>query len=285
MFDDVLDSINHNDYEIEAYKQKKKEQKTKAYQIIDEALNELKTNTDAFTQYLTLQGRFDAYTPRNALLIAKQNPEATLVKEWSKWDASGVTFKSEFPKKILLLDPKEPIVTPEGKKITKIYAKEVIDVSETNTRESIRSYDKEFVLKGLLTKSPIPVKKSREEANGRICELNQEDNTIYVWNNENGELIIQSVATEIAKAHLFNRYGEIDNDKAVCISYMLCKRYNINPQINVADKMVEKYSKMETKDIANDLTSFKDVLTEMCNDVNRYLNDNLKSNKSKEQER
>lgn len=285
MFDEVMDSINSSGYDVEAYKQKKKEQKEKAYKLIDEALEELKTSHEAFEQYLSVQSNFDAYTPRNALLIAKQNPAATQVKEWNKWKETGVTFNSKYPKKILLLDPKEPITTPDGKKITRIYAKEVIDVSETNTRIATRSYDKEFVLKALLSKSPVPFKKSDIEANGKICEWNQTDKIIYVWDNDNPDLLIQSVATEIAKVHLLDDYGEIDEDKAVCVSYMVCKKYGIEPQMNVTDKMVEKYSKMDTKDIAEDLTSFKNVLSDMNNDIDRYLEEKSKSSKTKEQER
>lgn len=285
MFDEVMDSINNNGFDVEAWKEKKNQLKAKAYDMIEEALGELKTSSEAFMQYLSLQSRFDAYTPRNALLIAKQNPEATQVKEWKKWKEAGVTFKSKYPRKILLLDPKEPITTPDGKKVTRIYAKEVIDVSETNTRVTTRSYDNEFILKALLSKSPVPFKKAEVESEDKVCEWNQNDKVIYVWNNENHDLLIQAVATEIAKVHLSDRYETIDDDKAVCVSYMLCKKYGIEPQINVADKMVEKYSKMETRDIADDLTSFKDVLTEMNNDIDRYLEENFKSTKSKEQER
>lgn len=285
MFDEVMESINNDGYDVEAYKQRKDELKKKAYSIIEEALGELKTSPEAFMQYLSLQSRFDAYTPRNALLIAKQNPEATQVKEWKKWKETGVTFNSKYPKKILLLDPKEPITTPDGKKITRIYAKEVIDVSETNTRVATRSYDKEFVLKALLSKSPVPFKKSDIEANGKICEWNQTDKIIYVWDNDNPDLLIQSVATEIAKVHLLDDYGEIDENKAICVSYMVCKKYGIEPQMNVTDKMVEKYSKMDTKDIAEDLTSFKNVLSDMNNDIDRYLEEKSKSSKTKEQER
>lgn len=287
MIDDVIDDVSNekDKFDMEAFKQKKNKQKEAAYSMIAEALEDLKINPEFFREYLKVQSRFDMYTPRNALLIAKQMPEAVQLKEWKKWNEAKISFRSKYPKKILLLDPKEPIKTSDGKVIKRIYAKEVIDVSETNTKPTTRSYDKEFILKALLIRSSLTFQKVETLSDNKICEWNKEENIIYVCNNDNSELLIQSVAKEIAKVNLFNKTKELEDDKATCVSYMLCKKYGIEPQIDVSDRMVEKYSKMESKDIADDLTSIKEVLLDMNNDISQYIEDYVKSNKTKEQER
>ena len=68
-------------YDKETYIKKKREQLDNAYKTIDEGLEEITTNPNFFKEYLTVQGKFDLYTPRNAILIAKQLPNAIQLKE------------------------------------------------------------------------------------------------------------------------------------------------------------------------------------------------------------
>ena len=74
MIDEIIEKANsNNSYDKESYKKRKREQLDNAYKMIDEALEELKTNQSFFNEYLKVQSKFDMYSPRNALLIAKQN--------------------------------------------------------------------------------------------------------------------------------------------------------------------------------------------------------------------
>ncbi len=285
MIDDLINNSNSkNDFDVEAFKKKKKEQKDYCYQIISESLEEFKTNPDFVKQYLDMQSKLDVYSPRNVMLISKQLPTATQLKEWKKWKEANVSFKEKYPKKILILDPRDPYQTQDGRTIRSFTAKEVIDISETNLRPTTKTYDKKMILQALLHNSTIPFKTVDELESGKICEWNTDDKAIYVARNENLDIVIPAIANELAKINIYENTEEIDNDKAQCVSYMLCKKYGIDAPVDV-DKVFNKYKDMDTQDIANHLTSMKDVLQDMNSNIGQYLDEKNKDNRSKEQER
>lgn len=287
MIDEIISKVASQDtgYDKEAFKQRKKEQKENAYKMIDEALEELKSNPEFFKTYLDVQSRFDMYTPRNALLITKQMPNAMQLKTRNDWRDLKITFKTPKPKVITIIEPGESYTNANGETVTPIYAKDVIDVTETNTKPNIRNYDKQLVLQALIHDPLVPIKAVDNLESGKVCEWNHEDKMIYVCRTDNYDSVIKALATEMAKISLYENTKEIDNDKADCISYMICKKYGINAPVNSIDNFCSKYSNMEKIDIANDLTSMKESLSEMNTKIGQYIGDKIKDEKNKEQER
>lgn len=289
MIDDVINKATMQDgYDKEAYIKKKREQLEWAYKTVEECVEELKTNPQFFNEYLNVQSRFDMYTPRNALLLAKQLPNAMQLKERKDWIEAKVSFKDKYPKKVIIIEPRESYINKDGKTVTPYSAKEVIDISETNTKPNIKSYDKKMILQALLHESKssnIPIKAVDDLDNGKMCEWNKEDGAIYIKRTDNYDVVINAVAKEIANINLYENTNEIDNDKAECIAYMICKKYGIEaPSVNT-DNILNKYSNMELKDVINDLTSMKEVALDINSGMGQYLDDKRKENKSKEQER
>lgn len=285
MIDEIINKANDkNSFDVEAFKKRKKEQKENAYKMIDEALEELKGNPTALKEYLDVQSRFDMYTPRNALLIKMQNPTATQLKTRKDWIDLKTSFKNAKPNIITILEPGDPYKI-EDRMVTPYNAKDMIDVSETNTKPFVRNYDKKFVLQALLHDCPVDVKVVDSLDNGKLCECNTDDKVLYVSRNDVNENYIKTVATEIAKMNLYENTNELDTDKADCIGYMICKKYGIEAPVESLDRLSNKYSSMEKQDIANDLTSMKEVAQEMNTRMGQYLDDKRKELKNKEQER
>ena len=285
MIDEIITKANTKDgYDKEAYKQRKKEQKEEAYQIIDDALSELKGNPDALKKYLDIQSKFDMYTPRNALLIEKQCPTATQLKTRKDWLELKVSFKNPAQQIITILEPGDPYEV-DGKSFTPYNAKDMIDVQETNTKPFTRIFDKRYVLQAMLHDCPIDVKVVDNLDSGKLCECNIDDKVLYVSRSDVNEEYIKAVATEIAKMNLFEITNELDNDKADCIGYMVCKKYGIDSPVESLDRLSSKYSSMEKQDIARDLTSMKEVAQDMNSRMGQYLDDKRKELKNKEQAR
>ena len=71
--------------------------------MIDDALDELKTNQSFFIEYLKVQSKFDMYSPRNALLIAKQLPGAIQLKSKKDWIDLKASFKSPKQNRITII--------------------------------------------------------------------------------------------------------------------------------------------------------------------------------------
>lgn len=284
MIDDIIQNANTNSgYDVEAYKQKKKEQLQNAYKLIDDACEEMKNgNTQFLKEYLDIQSRFDKYTIRNALLVAKQLPNAMQLKDYKSWKESKINFKSDKPNKILILEPREAYINNSGKKITPYNAKEVIDVSETNTKPYIKSYDKKLVLQALLHDCSIKIEPVNSLDDNKMCSWNKETNTIYTCRTDDYDKAISSLAIEIAKANLYDETSEISNEKASYIGYMISKKYNIDCSI---DEVPNVFANKETQDIKDELSSMKNVLDDVNSRMTQYLDDKVKEVKSKDMER
>lgn len=285
MIDEIIEKANsNNSYDKESYKKRKKEQLDNAYQMIDDALDELKTNQSFFLEYLKVQSKFDMYSPRNALLIAKQLPGAVQLKSKKDWIDLKASFKSPKQNRITIIEPGEPYTNKDGKKVTPIYAKDVIDISETNMKPTTRFYDKKLLLQSLFHECPITIKAVDSLDSGKKCEWNQNDKAIYICRSNNYDESIKAISTEIAKINLYENTNELDDDKANLISYMICHKYGIESSAEGINNLASKFSKMENVEIANELTSMKEVALDINTRIGQYL-DNKRETRNKEQER
>ena len=285
MLDDVINNANSNSYNKEEWKKKKQEQLQNAYNMIEEATEELKNDSSFFKSYLDVQSRFDKYTVRNALLLTKQLPNATQLKDYNGWKEAKVNFKTRYPKRVVILEPGEAYTNKEGKKVTPIYSKEVIDISETNLKPNSRTYDKKLILQSLLHYAPADIKAVDSVEDGKMCNWDKDNNVIYVCRSEDYNLVISSVAKELANINLYENTNNYDQVQAECISYMICKKYGIDTELENIDKLSLRFSNMESKDIKDELSNMKNVFEDINNNIGQYLDEKLKDTKKKDMER
>jgi len=66
----------------EEYAAKKKAEKEAVYQLLDNTASEVVQSPEKFKAYLDVQSRMDRYTANNALLMYKQFPQTSQIKEW-----------------------------------------------------------------------------------------------------------------------------------------------------------------------------------------------------------
>lgn len=283
MIEDIINS--QSNYDKEAYKQKKKEQLESAYRTIDESVNKIKTDSSFFKEYLDVQSKFDVYSSRNALLIASQLPNAIQLKDYKSWKEENALFKTKYPKRIIILEPSKQYITKDGKRISNINAKEVIDISETNQKVNTKSIDKKIILQSLLHECPVEIKAKDSLESGKVCEWNTDDKVIYVAKSDDYDLTISSIANELVKINLYEDTQEFDEDKSKCIGYMLCKKYGIDVSLNNAENMINRFKDMESKDVLNELTSMKEIYSDINSRVSQYIDDKKREVKNREQER
>lgn len=285
MVDEILNEKDtKNTYDKEAYIKKKREQLDNAYKTIDEGLEDLTTNSNFFKEYLSIQGKFDLYTPRNAILIAKQLPSATQLKEMKKWIEDKASFKNKYPKKIVILDPKEPYTTKDGRTVKGYTAKELVDISETNIKPYVKNYDKKMILQALLHECPMDVKSVESLEDGLSSKWDTENKVLYLCKNEDSNIAFKNAVVELAKINIYDNTKEVDNDKANCVAYMLCKKYGFDIDFDNIEKITERFKDMEKKDMVNELTSMKESVKELNKQISDYIQENVKS-KNREQER
>ena len=69
----------------EEYAEKMKAEKEAVYQMSDEAAKAIVSDPEKFKAFLDTQSRLDRYSAVNALLIFKQLPEASQLKNFDDW--------------------------------------------------------------------------------------------------------------------------------------------------------------------------------------------------------
>ena len=70
----------------------------------------------------------------NAILVSAQMPEATQLKEYSKWKANRV-YVNKDAQKIIILEPSKEYTREDGTKGVSYNAKVVYDISETSAKD------------------------------------------------------------------------------------------------------------------------------------------------------
>ena len=77
----------------EEWKEKKQAEKDAVYQMIDDTAQEITADPEKFKGFLDTQSRMNRYSAANALLIYKQNPQATQIKDFGEWAEEKVSIK------------------------------------------------------------------------------------------------------------------------------------------------------------------------------------------------
>ena len=249
------------------YYKRRQNQLRNAYKMIDDAATEIKKgNTEFFKDYLNVQSLFSMYTSRNALLIAKQNPNVKMLKDYKKWQEEKIVFKARYPKKITILEPGKSYYDRENVKVTPYQVKEVIDISQTTAQLKEQPFDKRIILQSLIKNSPATVKVTDKFKDNNLCI----------------DSIIKSVVKEIAKINYFNENQLISEERAEMICYMFCHKYNIENSLENSDKLISIFKGDEIVNIKNDLSTIKDIYDQITIQMDQYLEMDRRERKDNE---
>lgn len=274
-------------FDKEAWIQKKQEERSEAYSLIDKTAEEIVQDSAKFQQYIDVQGRFDKYSVGNALLITAQMPTATKVKDFEGWKEAG-GFVTKNAKGITILEPGDSYTNKDGNVSQSYNPKKIFDISQTNVKPNNKanSYDEKIMLKSLLHECPVDVKVVDELDSGKMAEWNKEDNTLYVGREENTTAIFNAISKEIAKSSFDTNVDSQTIDfKAQCISYMIAKKYGIDVSEIKIGQVPSSFQNLEPKDIRNELSSMRSVMEDMNGRMTQYFESISKTQKSKDQER
>lgn len=275
----------------EEYKEKKKAEKEAVYQMLDDTAAEVVQSPEKFRGYLDVQSRMDRYTANNTLLMYKQFPQASQVKEFDDWIAEGVKV-NKGSKTFIILDPYE-YTKKDGTPGIDFNLKRVLDVSQTNGRKPAAptvNRDPQKLVSVMLDTAPIDVKSVDELPYPNMGAFyKNEDQTLYVKKNIGDSVALcQCVAQELGHAELSmnsEAYSRRDMGfQAVCIGYMLCKKYGVDTQNFAIDRIPDELKNKEPKEIKAELGKGQKALKEIVSRVSDELY-RQKQERSKEQER
>ena len=173
----------------EEYAEKKRAEKEKVYQMIDDAAREIVSDPEKFKNFLDTQSRMDRYSAANALLIYSQYPQATQLKDFDDWGKDNVKI-TKGAKSISILEPVE-YTRADGSPGISYNVKKVFDVTQTNGRKApavSANRDPKALITAMLDVSPVEVAATDELPYPNMAAFyNNEKQTLYVKRNVGDE--------------------------------------------------------------------------------------------------
>lgn len=254
----------------EEYAEKKRAEKEAIYQMADDTVNEILNDPKKFTAFLDTQSRMDRYSAVNALLIYKQLPEATQLKDYDDWSKDNVRV-SKGAKSISILEPVE-YTKRDGTTGISYNVKKVFDVSQTNGRKMpapTANKDPKALITAMLDSSPVEVEACDELPYPNMAAYyNNDKQTLYIKRDTGDSVAVaQCVAQELGHAQLSinsDRYSRSDMGFcAGCIGYMLCKKFGVDTKIFAINRIPDSLKNMEPKEVRAELSKTRNAMAEV----------------------
>ena len=254
----------------EEYAEKKRAEKEKVYQMIDETAKEIVSDPEKFKSFLDTQSQMDRYSAANALLIYSQCPQATQLKDFDDWGKDNVKI-TKGAKSISILEPVE-YTRADGSSGVSYNVKKVFDVSMTTGRKTPAvsvNRDPKALITTMLDVSPVEVQSTDELPYPNMAAFyNNEKQTLYVKRDVGDSVAVaQCVAQELGHAQLSinsQSYSRKDMGfQAVCIGYMLCKKYGVDTQNFAINRIPQDLSSKEPREIRGELSKMRNAMSEI----------------------
>ena len=275
----------------EEYAEKMRKEKKAVYQMADETATEIVASPEQFKAFLDTQSRLDRYSAVNALLIFKQRPDASQLKNFDDWSKENVKIQKG-AKSVSILEPVE-YAKRDGTIGISYNVKKVFDISQTNGKKPPApsvNRDPKALITTMLDSSPVNVEATDELPYPNMAAFyNNEEQTLYVKRDVGDSVAVaQCVAQELGHAQLSinsESYSRADMGfQAVCIGYMLCKKYGVDTQNFAINRIPDSLSSKEPKDIRFELSKTRNAMA----DIHSRISDELykkKQERSKGYER
>lgn len=265
-------NTEYKPFDKDEWIKQKQENRSAAFEMIDNAASAL-TDVSKLNTFLDVQSRFDRYSVSNALLVAEQKPDATRLCDSKQWQKHGAFIKKG-EKGITILEPGEEFTREDGTTGVSYNPKKVFDISQTNAKPKEyhqKPVDFKKLVKALIKNSPVPINISENVPEDMNAVYSPESKAILIRQGMDGDEIFRALSYEISMARAdkgdFSR--EANADKAYCVSYILCKRNNIEPQ--TADSGFKPFDGKETKDIRSALGSVRDEANNIASVIEKAL--------------
>lgn len=275
----------------EEYAKAKQEEKEAVYNLIDTAISDIVNNPAEFQKYLDTQARMDRYSAANALLIYKQCPEATQLKDFNGWRDDNIRVKKG-AKSISILEPVD-YTKADGSTGISYNVKKAFDILQTNGRRQPAptvNRDPKNLVSVMLDTAPVNCESSSELPNpDAVAYYDNDKNTLFIKKGVGDSVaLFQGVALELGYAELSVRsdsYSRKDMSfQAVCIGYMLCKKYGVEAKNFAVDRISPEWKNKEPKEVRAELskirTAMSDIHTRVSDELYRH-----RQERSKDRER
>lgn len=262
----------------EEWKEKKKAEKAEVYRSIDETATAIVEDPEKFKEFLNTQSRMDRYSAANALLIFSQYPQASQLKDFNDWAEEKVSIRKG-EKSISILEPVE-YARFDGTTGISYNVKKMFDVSQTKGKQvtaPTADKDPRKLVAAMIDTAPVEVTAVDElPYPGMGALYDNERRTLFVKRDIGDSVALcQCVAQELGHAQL-SINSEVYSRKdmgfqAVCIGYMLCRKFGVDTKNFAIDRIPENWKKMDPKEIRAELTKTRSAMSEIYSRVSERM--------------
>lgn len=290
--DEIVESSKNNNekrqFNKEDWAKKKSEERQEVYSLIDTTIKDIINDSNKFKDYLNIQSHFDKYSVANGILIYSQNPNATQLREYSEWKTIPNFSLNGKQEGIKLLRMGEPYTKSDGTQYSPFVVYKMYDISQTNLPKRdtyTKKLEDKVLLKAFIHDNPVDIKVEDELSSGKCAEWNNEENILYIQRGAEPKDLFQGISREVSKAELESDNPSVDNFKAKCVSYMLCKKYGVDVSNYNFNDIPDNYKSMTPKDIRKELGNIKDSFENYNSRINQFMESISKQPKNKDYER
>lgn len=262
----------------EEYREKKQAEKDAVYALIDDTATSIVNDSNKFKAFLDTQARLDRYSAANALLIFSQYPQATQLKDFEDWDKEKISI-NKGAKSISILEPVE-YTKRDGTTGISYNVKKVFDVSQTKGKQTPAptvNRDPQALVATMLDAAPVNVENTDELPHPKMgAYYDNSQQTLFVKRDIGDSVALcQCVATELGHAQISinsDSYSRKENGfQALCVGYMLCKKYGVDTQNFSIDRIPEDWKNKEPKEVRAELSKMRQSL----NDIHSRVSDEM----------
>lgn len=258
------------------WKAEKSEERKEVFRMLDISTKEILESPMRFKNYLKLQGQFDRYSVTNVLLINKQKPAATKLKDFDGW-AKEDRHIIKGMHAIKILQP-EKYTMQDGREGTSYQVKKIFDVSQvTGVEKSAFPTGRDRMVTTLVRALPYQVKEVESldfDNNGAYYQ--EDEQCLYVVSGaRNNQYFLQFLTMEIGYAEIKNQFIHMDdpmaNFMAKCVACEVCGRYGQNVDPFEFDDIPDDWKKLEPKDLRKRLNDVREASNRIIARTNEVL--------------
>ncbi|MDD4494787.1 MAG: ArdC-like ssDNA-binding domain-containing protein [Eubacteriales bacterium] len=287
-----IDTEQQKAFDMHKWSEEKQQTRKHVYDLIDSTAESVFKDSQKFRAYLDVQSRFDRYSINNALLITAQKPKATHLKDFNAWKEAGTPVKKE-ETSIYILEPGDKYTREDGSVGVSMNVKRVFDISQTSaesTNEELKPIDERLLLKALISRLSVDIEPVDEMPNPQSRDgalFDAQRQKIYVKRNLDTPQLFRSLAREIAlsdyAADMTEYARPSKHFKAVCVSYMLCKKFVIDTRDMIIN-LPASYANKTVQEIREDLNEIRNEVISILARMSRTLEQN-KNSRTNDKER
>lgn len=257
--------------EKKAFAEKKRDELTQTYKLADETAEKIFTRSQSpnnLRKLLNIYSSFSYMGINNALLIFAQFPRAKEIHPIAYWNEHNFRAKKG-QHSFLLIEKGNEYTKKDGSKAFGRNTVRYFDISQTTApmrEQETTKYASHTLIKALLKSCPIKYENdnSNQLSDYELAKYLPDDRKIIVKKDLSFEQFFIHFSTALAMAML-DRGGDFKTNEqlylfdAKCITYLMCKKYNIDCSIFDFDDIPEAYMNYDTARIKSKLYEIADI--------------------------